>query len=123
MKVTAKVWHHSFDMKEMKPKTQYHEKEIEVPDKMLPHNFSTRLMEATIENRSLKKEFEFDLFSLNYDDRRALDAKMRELFGAEMLKSAANIIFEIKPGIYYAYQVKFVKSHDKLFFENELVEL
>ena len=122
MKATAKVWHHTFDMKEMKPKTQYHEKEIEVPDKMLPRNFSTRLMEATIENRPLNKEFGFEL-SFSYDDRQSLDAKMRELFGPEILKSAANIIFEIKPGIYYAYQEQFGKSHDKLFFENELIEL
>ena len=122
MKVTAKVWHHVFDMKEMKPKTQYYEKEIEVPDKMLPYNFSTRLMEATIENKSLKNEFGVDLL-LSYDDRKVLDTKLIDLFGLEMFKSAANIIFELKPGIFYSYREQFGKTHDVLFFENELVEL
>lgn len=120
-KTKIKVWHHVFDMKTMSPVTKYHEKAIEIPDDLLPLDFSSRIMDCTIRNdRSLEDEFRTEF---QYGMKTELRDFIVEALGEQLYLGCSRCLLEIIDGIYLSLSDNFGKLHKTLCYDKDLAAL
>ncbi len=93
---TVKIWHHTMSLKDFKPRVRLHEFKVGMAESdILPKDFETRYLDATMKNIKLSEAFE-------YEFKYGLSAKASENIKRQIgkcMRNASLVVVELYPGV------------------------
>ena len=91
-----KVWHYTMSMKDFKPRVRLHEFKVGMAESdLIPRDFESRYLEATMKNIKLSDAFEFEFkYGL---PTKASDNIKRQI--GNCLRNACLVVVELYPGV------------------------
>lgn len=108
MKVTARVWHQTFSMRDLKSVVKFHEKTIDVK---VRDGYAEAMMKVAIEgNKSFTEEFKKFVDLEGYDAREAVTRAI----GKEIVEGSCRITLEFQalPHLVYVMRNIFCGEND-----------